>query len=222
MTLNPIPTQHTQPSTNWSRPVSGAVGALLCLAALAACGGGSSGGVDPAANPSGAGSPTDTTPPSGGTGGSSNPPASAAALSCDLPNFSKDMLDRVNAARAAGTACNGVAQPVRAALSWNTQLAAAAAAHSQDMAARNKMEHTGADGKGVGSRVTAQGYTWSWVGENIAAGQGSTASAMSSWLNSTSGHCESIMAKDVADIGVACVKATGGTPYWTMVLARPG
>jgi uncharacterized protein YkwD len=194
--------------------------ALLCLAFVAACGGGGSTSNPPTDNAAGAGNPT-STPPGGGTGGS-NPPATAAAQSCDLPNFSKDMLDRVNAARAAGTSCSGVAQPVAAALSWNTQLTAAAVAHSQDMAARNVMEHIGADGKGVGSRVTAQGYTWSWVGENIAAGQGSVASAMTSWLNSTSGHCESIVGKEAVHIGAACVKATNGTPYWTMVLARPG
>jgi uncharacterized protein YkwD len=195
--------------------------ALLAAAVLVACGGGSDAGNGTPATDSTTSTSTSSNP---SASGAAAPPPVAAAQSCDLPDFSKDLLDRVNAARTAptGTRCNGVVQPAAKVLNWSTQLAAAAAAHSQDMAARNTMEHNGADGKGVDSRVTAQGYTWSWVGENIAAGQGSVESAMSSWLNSKSGHCESIVAKEAVHIGVACVRATNSTPYWTMVLARPG
>ncbi len=203
--------------------------ALIAAAALGACGGGSDGGAQTPAgeSPSNASAPDASTPsapstPSPSAAGAAAPPPTSADLSCGLPNFSQDLLDRVNAARtAAATACRSVVQPKVAVVNWDAKLAAAAGAHSQDMAARSLMTHTGANGSSAGDRVTAQGYRWNWWSENVAAGQGSAASVMSAWLGSTSGHCEAIMAREAAHVAVACVKSSNGTPYWTMVLARP-
>lgn len=172
---------------------------LLCSAALLACGGGADAAAD----------------------GGSEAPASPGARSC--PGFStSEWLAAVNAARAQARQCGGASVPAVAALSWSGALATAAGRHSSDMAARNFFSHSGSDGSDVGQRVSAAGYGWTGVGENIAAGPASLSAVMSGWLASP-GHCANIMGGAHRDVGVACVASSGGAypRYWTMVLARP-
>jgi uncharacterized protein YkwD len=210
----------------------GAWSAAALLASLvAACGGGSSGGAEsPTAPPSSGSSAADPSAPSpspttpGGGAAPPAPPATAASQSCNLPNFSKDLLDRINAERRAGATCGGQAKPAVGALAWNTTLTNAAKAHSQDMIDRDFFDHTNPSGQKPGDRVTAQGYTWGTVGENIAAGQRSVKVVMDGWMSS-SGHCNNIMNGSFTEVGVACVlrqdDPNNYTYYWTMVLARP-
>jgi uncharacterized protein YkwD len=135
------------------------------------------------------------------------------------------LLQQINALRTAGSRCNGRPAPAVAALRWNSALFNAALVQSQDMVINSFFGHTGSNGKQVGDRVTAQGYQWGFVGENIAAGQSSVATVVDGWMKSTTGHCENIMNASAQDIGVACV-AKANDPknfgnYWTMVLAKP-
>ncbi|MEV5505191.1 sigma-70 family RNA polymerase sigma factor [Streptomyces orinoci] len=95
----------------------------------------------------------------------------------------------------------------------NSQLAAAAQRHSDDMAARNFFDHTNPDGQGPGERITAAGYQWSTYGENIAYGQQTPASVMDSWMHS-SGHRANILNCSFKDLGVGVNQAPGG-PRWT-------
>lgn len=53
-----------------------------------------------------------------------------------------------------------------------SQLTAAARVHSRDMACEDFLSHTGSDGSSPGDRVTAQGYSFNALGENIYAGSG--------------------------------------------------
>jgi uncharacterized protein YkwD len=154
-------------------------------------------------------------PPS--TGGSLD-----SANTCALPDFQAELLRQVNAARLAGRSCGATAYPATAPLTWNAKLFDAAAGHSRDMAINNYFSHTGLDGRSVSQRVSATGYVWRAVGENIAAGQRDVASAMSSWLDSE-GHCRNIMNPAYQDVALACVQQSGTTygRYWTLVLARP-
>ncbi len=141
-----------------------------------------------------------------------------------------EILSLVNQARATGRTCGdkGYFPPVPP-IAWNEALAQAALAHSTDMAAKAYFEHKGKDGKRVGSRVSATGYNWSNVGENIALGQTSVRDAMEAWLKSPL-HCENIMSPKFEEIGVAYAYGTdlpkkitdkGGSfinpIYWTMV-----
>lgn len=145
-----------------------------------------------------------------------------ARLTCNLPNFQQEILDRVNQARAAGRSCGTTYYGPAPALAWNTNLFNAASAHSTDMAANNYFSHTSLDGRNAGQRITGAGYAWSAYGENIAAGQTSVQSVVDGWLASP-GHCANIMNPGYADIGTACVaSSTSSYPtYWTMDLARP-
>ncbi|MFI9718166.1 sigma-70 family RNA polymerase sigma factor [Streptomyces sp. NPDC052396] len=95
----------------------------------------------------------------------------------------------------------------------NSQLAAAAQRHSDDMAARNFFDHTNPDGQGPGERITAAGYQWSTYGENIAYGQATPASVMDSWMHSP-GHRANILNCSFKDLGVGINQAPGG-PRWT-------
>ncbi|ARX89048.1 hypothetical protein SMD44_08535 [Streptomyces alboflavus] len=98
-------------------------------------------------------------------------------------------------------------------LTTNSKLATAAQRHSADMKARNYFSHTSPDGTDPGRRITAAGYRWSTYGENIARGQQTAKSVMTSWMNS-SGHRANILNCSFKELGVGVVKGSGG-PWWT-------
>jgi uncharacterized protein YkwD len=97
------------------------------------------------------------------------------------------------------------------------QVAAAAQAHSADMAAHRNMSHTGSDGSSVGDRLIAHGFTWRACGENIAAGQRTAQDVVAAWINST-GHRPQMFGA-YAYVGVGVATAADGTLYWTLVVA---
>lgn len=217
---------------------------LLSAVLLASCGGGGGGESDafhssfeaapaPAADVPNDPVPVGTTPspsepatapssPSAPQDAPSQPsPSSAlnAATTCGLPDFQKQVMERVNQARAMARSCGTTAYPAAAPLSWNDKLFAAAAGHAEDMARQQYFSHTSLDGRTLGERVSEAGYAWSAVGENIAAGQRDVNQVIDAWLQSA-GHCANIMQSRYAEIAVACVAGTDH-PYWVMSLAKP-
>ncbi|KAG6943735.1 hypothetical protein JG688_00017457, partial [Phytophthora aleatoria] len=123
-----------------------------------------------------------------------------------MSQYAASMLASVNAQRAA----QGLP-----ALCMNTKLMAASMRHSTDMAVNNFMSHTGSDGSTMSMRVTAAGYKWTRVAENVAAGQSSVAAVMTSWMNSP-GHRANILG-DYTMFGTAYAYNIGSTykHYWT-------
>ncbi|MEV1066230.1 sigma-70 family RNA polymerase sigma factor [Streptomyces sp. NPDC050263] len=99
------------------------------------------------------------------------------------------------------------------ALTADALLRKAAQGHSDDMAARDFFDHIDPDGVDPGQRVTAAGYRWSTYGENIAKGQQTAESVMTSWMNSE-GHRANILNCDFKNIGVGIHDGDGG-PWWT-------
>ena len=159
--------------------------------------------------------------------GSTSPapaPATGVLSTCGLSNFETQLLQRINTLRAAGANCGSSGTfAASGALTWNAQLTQSADGHSQDMAAGNFFSHTGSNGSTVGQRVTATGYDWSIVGENIAAGYSSVDAAMDGWISSP-GHCANLMNSNFTEVGVSCVTGSSTTTYssyWTMDLAKP-
>ncbi len=149
--------------------------------------------------------------------------SSGADVTCGLPDFQAEALRRVNAHRAAGAACGARGSyPSAPALTWNTVLTDASYGHSLDMANQNYFSHTSRDGRSAGDRVTAAGYRWSLVGENIAAGYGTVANVVAGWMASD-GHCANLMNPNFRDFGLACARNGTSTygDYWTMDLGRP-
>lgn len=102
----------------------------------------------------------------------------------------------------------------------------AALAHSRDMARNDFFSHTGSDGSSPADRVTAQGYEWTRLGENIAAGYTSPAAVVAGWMDSP-GHRANILNCDFTETGVGYYyleNDSGETNYhhyWTHDFARP-
>ena len=96
-------------------------------------------------------------------------------------------------------------------LIWDNQLAAAARAHTLDMARGGFLSHSGSDGSNLGDRVTRHGFDWSRIGENVAAGQRSPQQVIQSWMNSP-GHRQNILSPNFTHFGAGFLDN-----YWTQV-----
>lgn len=77
-------------------------------------------------------------------------------------------------------------------LTWNNLLAAAASAHSKDMATNNFFVHESSTGKTTADRLNLVGYKSVAFTENIASGQIDEQAVMDACLASE-GHCKNIM-----------------------------
>ena len=127
-------------------------------------------------------------------------------------DFESEVLDLVNVERAA----EGIAP-----LSYDARLAAAARGHSEDMGLHDYFSHTSLDGRTVSDRITDAGYTWNFIGENIAAGQPTPEDVIDSWMSSA-GHRANILNPNFCDIGVGYAHVAAGTyrHYWTQDFGR--
>ncbi|CAH0480951.1 unnamed protein product [Peronospora belbahrii] len=124
-------------------------------------------------------------------------------------DYRQEMLDAVNIERVkAGLS----------ALCTNSKLADAAMGHSEDMAVNDHMTHAGSDGSTLSQRVTATGYEWDAIAENVAVGQKNVVSVVESWMNSD-GHRANILASEYTMLGAAYVYRgdTTNKHYWTQV-----
>ncbi|MCY1078968.1 CAP domain-containing protein [Archangium lansingense] len=135
--------------------------------------------------------------------------------STEWTDFENQVLTLVNQKRTAGATCGGVSKPAVAPLTLDTRLRCAARKHSKDMGDNNFFSHTGSNGSTPFQRMTWAGYTYSYAGENIAAGYSTPSVVVTGWMNST-GHCNNIMNGNYKHLGVGYYRsATGYTHYWT-------
>jgi uncharacterized protein YkwD len=102
-------------------------------------------------------------------------------------------------------------------VTYDARLGRAAQGHANDMLANNFFSHTGSDGSNVGQRVTAQGYQWRTVGENIARGQRDEEAVLQAWVNSP-GHQRNNVNPNFEDFALAKAGA-GSQQYWVLVFA---
>jgi len=163
--------------------------------------------VDNNAPPSGGGEV-----PGGGAGG------------CSLSTEEQAMLDAVNATRAQARVCGSSGSfPAVPSLAWSCPLKAAALGHSTDMASNNFFSHTDSNGSSVGIRATGAGYSWTAIGENIAAGTSYSAvgAVVQGWIDSP-GHCANLMRSSYKELGAAKVSNPSSTykVYWTQVFGK--
>jgi hypothetical protein len=138
----------------------------------------------------------------------------------DLPVVEAAVIEMTNAYRA-----RQKLQEVR----LNKQLTEAARAYAAYLAKNNVFSHT-ADGREAGDRVTAIGYTWCQVGENLAMHLDSRGfpsrdlakKAVEGWINSPS-HRENMLAEHATEIGVGVAQAADKDPKFISVqlFARP-
>jgi uncharacterized protein YkwD len=141
----------------------------------------------------------------------------------DPAALSQELLERVNAARAAPRSCGAQAFGAAPPVAWNATLAQAALGHSQDMAAKRYFNHKEPGGSAPADRATRAGYRWTRISENIASGQHSVVQAVADWLDSP-GHCANIMNPAFTEMGAAYAvdpASENRTPYWTQMFGRP-
>jgi len=141
---------------------------------------------------------------------------------CRLNDRERALLARVNEARTRTRQCGAERYPAVEPVRWSCRLEDAAQEHALDMAETNFFSHTGSDGSTAADRVDAQGYAWSAVGENIAAGNVGMGQVVEGWLESPS-HCANLMNEQFTEMGIASAESRNGdfSTYWVQVFARP-
>ncbi len=203
---------------------------VISLLALTACG---SGNGNPSESATGNSDTTQSTPEqSENSDPAQSPPSDDTAAdpapenvpppapTSGLP-IEQAMVAEINAVRAAGATCGsevfGPAGPV----TWDINMESAAALHNAYMRAEEKFSHIGQGNSTPSERLTASGFEWNEIAENIAAGYPDVASVLQGWMNSN-GHCRNIMNPAFDTIGAD--KADGYetsdfSSYWTLLLA---
>jgi uncharacterized protein YkwD len=145
------------------------------------------------------------------------PPAHAG----DCPPAPEAVVAAVNALRAQPRSCGARAWAAAPALRWQPLLADAAARHARDLAARDRLDHAGADGATLRQRLRAAGYAMRLSGENLAGGPETLDEVLAVWLASPA-HCDNLMQAGFEEVGLACVAGPGRLQrYWVLELATP-
>ena len=105
------------------------------------------------------------------------------------------------------------------------QLDQAANFHNDEMVKADRLSHQLPGEDDLGDRVTATGYDWRLVGENIAAGYATPEAVVEGWMNS-SGHKKNILNPKFTHIGIGYENAPDDNDafddfdvYWTQVFA---
>jgi len=124
-------------------------------------------------------------------------PAMPAA---DNMSYEKQVMELVNEQRAA----NGVAK-----LAWDDSLANAAGQRAKELT--QLFSHTRPDGSRALDMIS-----FSYRGENIAAGYPNPESVMNGWMNSP-GHRSNILYTHFSKIGVGYYVDESGYPYWVQL-----
>lgn len=140
----------------------------------------------------------------------------------EQPQAASELTDLINDARHLSHQCGAQGFAPAGNIRWNDRLAAAAREHAEDMAKRRYFAHEAPEGGSVDERVTAAGYRWRAVGENIALAPGDSRRVVDLWMHSP-GHCANIMSADFTEIGAAFAgpKNTRSNGYWVLVFASP-
>lgn len=134
------------------------------------------------------------------------PAETPAPSGTDLESMRQGVLELVNAARAE----NG-----KSPLTLNTSLCEVAQLRADEIV--KSFSHTRPDGSSCFTALKGAGLSYRTCGENIAAGQGTPAAVMDSWMNS-SGHRANILSGDFSSIGIGYVKASSGYGhYWVQM-----
>ncbi len=143
---------------------------------------------------------------------------------CTPTQLETELLEAHNQARSQARLCDTESFSAAPALQWNCTLAEISHQHSNDMAQNDFFDHTGSDGLTAFDRMTNAGYSYSYAGENIAAGQQDVATVIEAWLNSP-GHCRNIMNKNFTQLGAARVDSSLSSStygiYWTVDFGTP-
>ncbi len=145
----------------------------------------------------------------------------AAAPGADCRPDAEAAARLLNAARGHAQLCGGHSWPAAKALRWQGLLAESSRRYALELAARDRLDHIGANGATLRTRLHEVGYVMRVSGENLAGGPESFDEALAHWLASPT-HCENLMAADFEEFGLACVTGPGRLQrYWVLQMAAP-
>ena len=99
---------------------------------------------------------------------------------------------------------------------YNELLTEAAQDYAEYLVANDWFDHIGIDGSTPGDRVSATGYQWAWVAENLFRGSTKESAAIQTWMDSTAGHREAMLEERAEEIGVGLEDTT-----YVLILADP-
>lgn len=124
-----------------------------------------------------------------------------------IDNTERQIYDLTNSVRAR----NGISI-----LEWSEQAQSSSRKHSEDMAKNNYFSHTDLNGQSSADRMKAVGITWSYCGENIAAGYDDAVEVTFGWFQS-SGHRKNMLNESFSylGIGVAFDQNSDYATYYT-------
>lgn len=107
------------------------------------------------------------------------------------------------------------------ALTASSALMQAAQIHAEQMVAAGEMAHSlpGARYPEPADRLAAVAYRWQAYGENVAYGQPTPVSALSSWMGSA-GHRANILNGMFTEMGAGVARDAQGRRYWVQVFGR--
>lgn len=169
---------------------------------------------------SGCGSSTDNaTTPTNSTPASNTGDAGGSAKTSVTSELGQLAVNQINAIRASARSCGGVSFGAAAPIAWNDKVESSALVQADYMQTSDSLTHTGSGGSTLGDRVSAAGYSWAGVAENIGWGYASLDEVLQGWLESP-GHCANLMSPDYSEIGIG-QSGSGSDAYWALVLARP-
>jgi uncharacterized protein YkwD len=138
--------------------------------------------------------------------------SSSASDYATRSDWAKAVLDELNAERAN----HGLP-----AMKLNSKLVSAAHAHNLAMAKANKLSHQLNGEAALGSRVSAAGYSWSAVGENVAyntsrseSGVLAVQKAMYNEEPPDDGHRRNILSKTYVDVGIDVINDSVHSKVW--------
>jgi len=127
----------------------------------------------------------------------------------------------LNTLRARGHVCGDRQWPAAQPLRWHAALGEASRRYAIELATLDRLNHIGADGATLRTRLHEAGYVMRVSGENLAGGPETLDEALAQWLASPT-HCENLMAAEFEDFGLACVTGPGKLQrYWVLQMAAP-
>ncbi|MEO0455559.1 MAG: CAP domain-containing protein [Cyanobacteria bacterium P01_A01_bin.114] len=157
---------------------------------------------------------------SGSSGGSAAPsqPTSRAVLSASADcaqhsTFFNQLLNLTNAARQT----EGLPD-----LSFSYHLGESAQAYAQEMADNNFFSHTGLNDSTFEKRISATGYRFQAIGENLAAGYSTPQAVFDGWMASD-GHRANLLSDRFTEVGLGRFynpSSDHGT-YWVQHFGQP-
>lgn len=156
--------------------------------------------------------------------GAHTPTRQVVVIGAGVSPTAAAVLALVNQARSQARSCdhNVTTLPAVPPLTLEPRLGAAAQKYAAVMVGQDPPSHDGPDGSNPQTRIEAEGYTWTALGENIAWGQPSPDAVMAAWLASE-GHCNNIMSPNYTQLGVGYVASPGSkfTHYWVQDFGHP-